>query len=271
VFREPLVHVLLLGVALFALHRWVAPPGADAEILVTADLVAGMRQDFQRRTGRPPTVEEEVAAIDKFVDDEVAVREALAMGLDRGDVIVRRRLIQKMEFLLENVEPLPDPSDADLSRYLSAHAARYATPARVSFVHVFAATQAHGEESRAVAEGLRTALVSGGDPSRLGDPFLRGREMRLQAETEIANAFGPAFAAAVMGLPDATWSEPIRSSFGWHVVRIDDRRPGAAPSLAAVRARVERDWREDRRQVSNAEARQRLRTRYVVRREGPGA
>jgi hypothetical protein len=131
------VHVLVLGVLLFALHRRVAPPRASEEIVVTPDAVAGMREDFKRRTGRMPSATDEKNMIDAYVADEVLVREALALGLDRGDVIIRRRLIQKMEYLLENTEPVPDPTDAELEAFIAAHPERYATPARVTFTHVF--------------------------------------------------------------------------------------------------------------------------------------
>ena len=142
--REPLLHVLALGVLLFALQRAVAPPSASEEIVVPGDALAGMREEFRRRTGRMPSATDEQAMLEKWVDDEVLVREALAMGLDRGDSIVRRRLMQKMEYLLENTEPVPAPTDAELETFLKAHADRYASPARVSFAHVFVSAQQAG-------------------------------------------------------------------------------------------------------------------------------
>jgi hypothetical protein len=269
--REPLLHVVVLGVLLFGLYAWVAPPRASEEIVVPADAVVAMREDFRRRTGRVASATDERAMVDAWVGDEVLVREALALGLDRGDAIVRRRLIQKMEFLIENTEPVPAPTETELSAYLAAHPERYGNPERISLTQVFVSAQRAGDGAAAEAASLRARLEDGADPAALGDPFLRGREFRLYAQSELANVFGASFAAAVMRLPDGTWSEPIRSSFGVHLVRITERRPGVAPTLSMARERVERDWREERRQALDREARERLKARYVVRIEGGGS
>jgi hypothetical protein len=268
--REPLVHVAVLGVLLFGLHRWVAPPNASREIVVPADALPSMRDDFRRRTGRMPSATDEQALVDAYVDDEILVREALALGLDRGDVVVRRRLIQKMQLLLENTETVPAPTDAELQAYLASHAGRYASPPRVSFTHVFVSSQRAGDRAGSEAEALRAQLDAGADPATLGDPFLRGRELRLHAQGELASIFGAPFAAEVMALPEGTWSAPLRSTFGLHLVRVSEKRPGTAPELAAVREQVEREWRVERRTALDRDARARLRARYVVRVEGPG-
>ena len=265
------MHVVLLGVLLFGLHRWVAPPRASEEIVVPAAAISAMSDDFRRRTGRMPSATDERAMIDAYVSDEILVREAQSMGLDRGDQIVRRRLIQKMEFLLENTEPVPAPTDADLEAYLQAHLGQYSSPARVSLTHVFVSAQRAGKGADAEAAALRTQLESGTDPASLGDPFLRGRELRLHSQGELAAIFGGGFAAAVMQLPKGTWSPPIRSSFGVHLVRVTEKRSGDAPTLPAVRQRVEREWRDERRQTLNREARARLRARYVIRVDGAGS
>jgi hypothetical protein len=268
--REPLVHVVLLGVLLFALHRWVAPPNASQEIVVPADALAGLRDEFRRRTGRMPSVTDEQALLDAYVNDEILVREGVALGLDRGDVVVRRRLIQKMQLLLESTEAVPAPTDAELQAYLDAHASRYASPPRVSFTHVFVSTQHAGDRAASEIDAFRTQLDAGADPATLGDPFLRGRELRLHAQGELASIFGAAFAADVMALPEGVWSAPLRSTFGFHLVRISEKRPGTAPEMGAVREQVEREWRAERRASLDRDTRARLRARYVVRVEGAG-
>jgi hypothetical protein len=268
--REPLVHVLVLGALLFVLHRAVAPPSAADEIIVPADTLAGMQEEFRRRTGRMPSATDEQAMLEKWVDDEVLVREAVAMGLDRGDTIVRRRLVQKMEYLLENTETVPAPTDAELETFIRAHADRYASPARVSFAHVFVSAQRAGAGAADEAIALRAKLDEGADPASLGDPFLRGRELRLHSQAELAGIFGPAFAAEVMQLPDGVWSRPIRSTFGVHLVRVSEKRAGTEPALATVRTQAERDWRDERRRMLDHEARARLRERYRMSVERPG-
>jgi hypothetical protein len=266
VLREPLLHVVVLGACLFALHRRVAPPRASQEIVVPADAIGGMRDDFRRRTGRMPSATDEKAMVDAWVNDEILVREALAMGLDRGDLVVRRRLAQKMEYLLENTDPVPAPTDAELEAFLRAHPQRYASPTRVSFTQVFVSAQRAGAGAAAEAEAVRTQLDGGADPSTLGDPFLRGRDFRLHSQGELAAIFGAPFAETVIKLPEGGWTA-VRSTFGVHVVRVTQVQPGTEPVLTAVRERVERDWRAARRDALDREARERLRAQYVVRME----
>jgi hypothetical protein len=261
--------VLVLGALLFVVHRAVAPPSASQEIVVPADALSGMREEFRRRTNRMPSATDEQAMLENWIDDEVLVREALAMGLDRGDTIVRRRLVQKMEYLLDNTETLPTPTDAELETFVKAHADRYASPARVSFSHVFVSAQRAGAGAADEAAALKAELDEGADPAPRGDPFLRGRELRLHSQPELAGIFGPSFAAEVMQLPEGAWSRPIRSTFGVHLVRVTEKRAGIEPTLDAVRTRVERDWRDERRRMLDREARERLRARYHVSVEQP--
>jgi peptidyl-prolyl cis-trans isomerase C len=260
---------MALGAALFGLHRWVAPSAPSRHIVVSAALIQGLRQDYLRRNGRLPTAAEEDGLVDRYVDDEVRYREALVLGLDRGDVIVRRRMVQKMQYLTEDTEPVPPPTEAELQAYVDAHPARYAVPERVSLTHVFAANERRGDAATTVAAAWQAALAAGAAPTALGDPFLRGQEFTLASEDELAGVFGPEFAAAVMALPVGQWSAPLRSSYGVHVVRLSERRGGTPASLAGVRDRVMRDWQEERREALDRAALARLRARYDLRIERP--
>jgi peptidyl-prolyl cis-trans isomerase C len=266
--REPLVHFVLLGVVVFAVHRWVAPPPRGNRIVVSEAILRGLRQEHLRQNGALPSPEEEAALIQRFVDNEILYREAIAQGLDRGDLIVRRRLVQKMEFVLDGEDPIAAPTDAELQAYLQAHAERYAVAARVALTQVFVSTDQHGADAERIAAELRAQLAGGADPSALGDPFLRGREFPQRTEREVAGIFGAPFAAQVMTLPIGEWSGPLRSSYGLHVVRVSERRTGRQPALREVRAAVLRDWEEERRAAVNAHALARLRQRYVVSVEG---
>jgi peptidyl-prolyl cis-trans isomerase C len=266
--KEPLLHFVVLGAAVVALHRWVAPPLLGRQIILSQSVIHGLRQDYLRRNGALPTAGEEAALIQRYIDNEVLYREALALGLDRGDIIVRRRLVQKMEFLTEGVEPLPEPADAELQAYLDAHAEHYAVDDLVTLVHVFAGTDRHGAAATSMASQWREQLLAGADPSALGDPFLRGREFTAVSEPELAGIFGGAFAAAVMRLPVGLWSAPIASSYGVHVVRVGAHVVGHQPPLAEVREAVRRDWRDERRAAADRAALVRLRQRYDIRIEG---
>jgi len=264
VLGEPLVHFFVLAVALLAVQQRFLQPEPRQRIVVSPEVVRGLRQDFVRRTGAEPSPAEAAALLERYLDNEVLYREALAQGLDRGDIIVRRRLIQKMEFVLEASEPIANPSDAELQQYLDTHAERYATRARVSLAHVFVSTDRHGDAAESQAAALQAQLAAGADPAPLGDPFLRGREFKLYTEAELAGIFGAAFVQAVMPLPVGAWSRPLRSSFGWHVVRLDQRTPGRVPEVREVRDSVLRDWLEERRTAAGRSALQRLRATYDI-------
>ncbi len=263
--REPLVHFVLLGAAIFALHRAVAPPPPAGTIVVTAAMQRGFQQEHLRRHGKPPTPEEARALVDRYVDTEVMLREALALGLDRGDIIVRRRLVQKMEFLNQASRPRLPPSDADLKALLDAHPERYALASRVTLEHVFVSAELHREDAPRVADELRARLDAGADPAHLGDPFLRGRVFRAATEGELAGIFGPAFAHAVQELPEGTWSTPLASSFGLHLVRVSDRSGGRQATLGEARRELVRDWEDEARERAARSALEELRTRYDVR------
>jgi hypothetical protein len=268
--REPLVHFVVLGGAFFALHAAVAPAPRDGRVVISGDFVAGLRREHQGRTGRPPTVEEERALVDRFVDEEVLYREAVALGLDRGDPIVRRRLAQKMVFVAED-GAAREPADAELAAYLAAHADRYCEAGRASFRHVFLGRDRRGPAAEADARQLLAALQGGAPAEAAGDPFLQGAAFARRTAAEIEAVFGAAFAAALPAAPLGTWSGPIASSFGVHLVRVEAREPGGLPPLAAVRGRVRADLLDERRGAAVREMRERLRARYHVEIQAPAA
>jgi peptidyl-prolyl cis-trans isomerase C len=268
--REPLVHFVLLGSLVFAVHQWLAPPRPTNRIVISDAVLRGLRQEHLRRTGALPSAAEEAALIQRFADNEMLYREAVAEGLDRGDLIVRRRLVQKMEFVLEAEDPIPEPSDAELQAYLDAHAERYAIAARVAMTQVFVSTDQHGADAERLAGALRTQLLAGADPATLGDPFLRGRDFTMRSERDLAGIFGAPFAAQVMGLHTDSWSAPLRSSYGLHLVRVTQRSPARQPTLQEVRSAVLQDWEDEHRTAANAQALARLRQRYEISVEGAG-
>ena len=185
-----------------SIARWLrGRPGRT--IVVTGAVRDGLRADWRRRTGSLPSADEERGLVRRWVDNEVLYREALAEGLDRGDVIIRRRLEQKMEFLLDAAADAREPSDAELQALLAAEAARFARPARLGLEHVFIARDRHAD-APAEAARLGRLLDGGAAPQTLGDPFVRGRSFASVRPSELAAIFGPAFARAVTELaPDA--------------------------------------------------------------------
>lgn len=262
--RHPLLHLALLALIVAGGLRLLRPFSRRC-IDVTAETRAGLVQDFARRAGRPPNDVELSRLISEYVDNEVLFREAEARKLGDGDIIVRRRLIQKMEFVAEGLAGDPSPQGEALATYFAAHADRYREPARVSLRHVFVSSDRHGATSQTLAATLREQLVaSPSENVRLGDPFPRGAEFTSLSQSELAGIFGLDFAIAVSSLPIGTWSAPLRSSYGFHLVLPTAMTPAALPSLGAISARVRSDYERERKQTLRRAVLDDLRKRYDI-------
>ncbi len=265
--RDPLVVFVLLSVGVFALDGW--PAGRETArpvIEITPDAVGRLRARWIAQWGREPTGEELQTLIDEAVDEEVLYREAQRLGLDRDDAIVRRRLAQKLTFLLEDAGDSGPPSQAQVEEYYARHAQRYRRPRRTTFDHVFLSGDGRVDPAGDAA-ALLGALRRGGNDGwqRLGDPFMLARSHPDRSDQEIAGLFGRAFADAVAELPVGGWNGPVASTYGVHLVRVNGRTPSRAPALAEVRERVTADLREDRRRERSLAAYRALRDDYEVR------
>jgi len=260
--REPLIWFLLAGGALFALDARRSDPEGN-RIVVTRQDQAHLADMWQAQTRRAPTPQELDMLIEQYIREEVLVREALRMGLDADDVIIRRRLVQKLEFLAGDLATAADPTEEELAEYFAQNRARYAEPERRSFAHVYFSADAR-EDARADAVAAQTKL--GDDNWRaMGDPFMLRRNYADLSERQISDLFGAEFARGVFALPPAEgWQGPIRSSYGWHLVRLEDVRAPFTPKLDAVRARVLDDWRSQRRREAQDAWYEALRDGYRI-------
>ena len=265
--RDPLVAFVLLAFGVFALDAWLTRSEAEQRVVeITPDRMDRLRARWVAQWGREPTGPELQTLIDEAVDEEILYREAQRLGLDRDDAIVRRRLAQKLTFILEDAGASRLPSEAEVQEYYARHAERYRRPGRTTFDHVFLSG-----DSRTNPAGDATALlaeVRAGDGSgwqRMGDPFMLARAYADRSDQEIAGLFGRVFADAVAGLPVGGWNGPVDSTYGAHLVRVHDRISSRAPALAEVRDRVTADLREDRRRERSLAAYQELRDEYEVR------
>jgi hypothetical protein len=271
--REPLVHFVLLGAALFAVWALLAgPPGPRSDrIVVTESQVAHLAELFRRTWGRDPTREELGGLIDDHVREEIFYREALAMGLDRDDTIVRRRLRQKLEFVVRDVAATQEPTEDELRGLLREYPERFRREPEVSFEHVFVNAERRGATARHDAEALLAALRAGDlEPGAAGDAFALPARVESARRDEIARDFGASFVSALADLPMGSWEGPIDSVFGLHLVRIAARDPGGVPPFEEIRDRITEDWRSERRERANEALFARLRERYSVE-VAPGA
>lgn len=272
--REPLVHFLLLGAAIFAAYHWLPTrrSGEPGKIVITQGQVEHLATGFARTWQRPPTAEELAGLVRDRVREEVYCREAKALGLDQDDTIIRRRLRQKMEFVSDDIAAQAEPTDADLNAYLQAHADTFRIEQRFSFRQVYLNPERHGEKLSQHAAELLVQLNQAGekaDVSAIGDPFLLEHDFSAAPAGEIAKQFGEEFVTKLGALQPGPWQGPIESGYGMHLVRISERTEGRVPTLAEVRDAVRRDWDNARRLAANESFYQELLKRYTVTIERP--
>lgn len=267
--KEPLLHFLLIGAGLFFLFARVGDPGPERadRIVVTADDVEQMATLWSRRWQRPPTLAELKGLVQARIREEVLYREALTLGLETDDTIVRRRMAQKMEFLLEDLAPPREPTDAELEAFLRDNAERFLQPARYSFTHVYLSTDKRGDQAfqdaRFLLEDLR---IRGQDADVLAvsDPFMLDLHMKDRTEHDIDRAFGRRFVEVLRQAPVGRWHGPVESAYGVHLVLVRERIGSPQPELAKVRDRVRDEFLHQRRREANEAMIERLKERYEI-------
>lgn len=259
-----MLHFLVIGITLFGVYQWVSPSDSGGRrIVITQGVIDDLVTQHVAARGREPSTTELNHLVESYVRDEILYREGVRLGLERDDIVVKRRVRQKIEMIAEEEASPGAPSDADLSAYLGANQARFVQPAIVTFEQVFIGESASGPGVHAVAF-TREALLRGGDPEELGKPTLLPHRMTRTPADLVARDFGSSFAAALETVPVGEWVGPIDSSFGAHYVRVSDRAPAAAPQLAAVRDHVVREWENERRQRARNNAYTKMRGEYQV-------
>jgi len=271
--REPLVQFLVVGALLFGAQSAVGQvqpdpsPEAFRPVIITAAQIETAAKEQENRSKRPVSVQEREAIAETLVREEIYYREAKALGLDRGDSIIRRRLVQKMRFLAEDGYASAQPTDEELRAFVAKTPRRYMRPHRVTFEHVFFSA-ARRAEHRADALDFLSRL-EGSKPVRGGDPFTHGGTIRSASEDSVRRMFGRGFSDALLAQPEGTWSDPISSAFGSHVVLIRKlAREGQRP-LAEVRDAATRDWRRAQGASQRGSAYAKMRARYTVEIEEP--
>jgi parvulin-like peptidyl-prolyl isomerase len=270
--REPLLQFVLIGVALFAAsERW----NRGAEPLTQADRVELTEGDLQQialgwvAQGRPaPSAAQLRSLADARVREEILYREALALGLDENDTIVRRRLAQKMEFLFEDVAALQEPTAGELTTWFELNRERFTQPGRITFRHLYFSPDRRADRARADAASAlpRIAGAAGDAPEAiaLGDPFMFQDFYGDRAPDDVAKTFGPSFTRAVFQVSPGRWAGPIDSGYGSHLVWVDAVTPARVPALEEVEADVRMAWTEEQRAAIRDAAFAAMRARYEI-------
>ena len=267
--QDPLLHFLLIGAALFLVFGLVKGPTGDQtnRIVITRGDIDALQANFSRTWQRPPTDSEMQGLIEDKVRDEIAYREAVAMGLDQDDAVIRRRLRMKMELLVEDVAGLSPPVDEDLEAYLLEHRESFRQQPQVSFKQVYLNSDKRSagveDEARKILAKL-SAAGSDVDPESFGDPSMLPRELPLYYINDIERLFGAAFSRELLQVEPGRWRGPVWSSYGLHLVFVRERIEGRDPELHEVREEVEREWSAQRRREFKEETYKKLRERYTV-------
>lgn len=270
--REPLLHFLVAGLALFLVHEALNPTAANRDasnrITLTEDDLRQITIAWQAQ-GRPlPTPEEMKRLVEMKIREEILYREALALGLDKNDTIVKRRLAQKLDFLAEDVAAMRDPTVNELRAWFEKNTARFALSPRASFRHLYFSPDRRGDRARdeAARALLKLAGKSGDWPgaSALADPFMFQDYYGDRSFEELAKLFGPGFAEALLEQQPGSWQGPIESGYGWHLVWVGSSTPGRVPGFEEVEQDVKAAWVTEQQAEAKRKAFEGMRARYEV-------
>jgi peptidyl-prolyl cis-trans isomerase C len=270
--REPLVHFLLLGAILFGVYASVQRGRGDVEqskqIRLTIDDFSQLVLIFQSQWRRDPTPEELRLLVEDKVREEVLYREALALGLDKNDTIVKRRMAQKMQFLAEDVAAAREPASEELGTWYEANRDQFALPPRISFRHLYFSPDRRGTRARDDAAAALTKLAGQPEDSNLAatlaDAFMFQEYYRDRAPEFLGKEFGPNFALAVAKLAPGSWQGPVESGFGWHLVFVDTLIPGRVPAFEEAEAEVRKAWLAEQKVQAWEKAYLDMRAKYTV-------
>lgn len=272
ILSEPLLHFFVVAALVFGGYRlFFAEPEQAADpqrVELTADDIRQLALTWLAQ-GRPePSPDEMRSLIDQKVTEEILFREAVALGLDQDDQIIKRRLAQKMDFLAADLAALEEPTDAQLADWYSKHSDRFALPPHASYRHLYFSPDKRGDGAHDDAAAALAALA--GKPAdapegkALADTFMLRNYYGDTTPEQTAKEFGPAFADALFGLKPGAWQGPVQSGYGWHLVWVDSIEPGRVPLYEEVKPDVKEAWLDDRYQEVKRTALEEMRSRYTV-------
>ena len=269
--REPLLHFLLIGLLLFGIYAYTNRGRIGIEsprqIVLSLDELRTMTAYFESQWQRPPTPQEFQAMVEDKIKEEVLYREGLAMGLDKDDTIVKRRMAQKMQFLAEDVAAAHEPSTAELKTWFEKNSDKFALPSRYSFRHVYFSPDKRG--TNAYSDCAQTLAKIAGQPEdspliASADRFMFQDYYGDRTPSAIAKEFGPQFAVALEKVKPGSWQGPIESGYGWHLVFVDTVIPGRVPAFEEVESEVKTAWLGEQKAQAWQKAYQTMRAKYTV-------
>jgi hypothetical protein len=269
--REPFTHFVLLGAALFFLNHHLEERSRFTRITITRQQVQGIADNYRLQYGGLPSAQQLDALVDNFIREEIFYHEALKLGLDADDEIIRRRLVQKYEFLQQDLASPAEPTESQLLDYYHQRLDQYRRPQTVTFTHVYFSTDGRGEnQAREAAQALASSLNLRGLSRAVddGDRFPGTYDFAALSGDELARVFGKeGLAQSIFDVEPNHWSQPLRSGFGWHTVYVSARQPGQQAAFNEAREDVRRDYIESERTRRNAETIAKLRRSFEIVRQ----
>lgn len=269
--RDPLPHFLIIGALLFVVFAWLQEPPVDNDpkrIVLTEDDLLQMVVALRTQGLPDPSTPQFRNLIEAKVREEVLYREALAMGLDQNDTIVKRRMAQKMEFLAEDLSALREPTEVELREWLEQHPDEFAYPPRATFRHIYFSFDERGDSAResagAALEGAGGLAFDAPEAASLGDPFMFQDYYADRSPAQVASVFGGGFSRALFEQESGSWAGPVESGFGWHLVYIDTLTPGRLPEFEEVEDEVKTRWIVNQRAEFKSTAYEIMREKYEV-------
>lgn len=264
--RDPLAHFLVVGLMFYGGTQYTQTEQQHKPITISAEHQETMAEHFSHAFLYPPKPEELAKLVEQSVADEVLYREGLRYGLDQDDPVVRKRLIQKMNFMLEGAATPPVPSQAELSAFFEANLERYRQAEKITFQHVFFDKQrrqaATAEDAVATLKSLKSATVN--ESSVAGDPFIRGNNFTQLNAEQIDRIMGAGFTDQMKQAIPQEWYGPINSPYGAHLIKIASHVPATTPALLLVRERVYADWKQTETEKLKDAALRKLVAQYPV-------
>lgn len=276
--KEPLLHFVLAGAAIYALFAWFGQTESeeaivdDNTIVITEGELDWLAEMWQKKWNRPPTDEEMLGLVRQQLRETVLYREAISMGLDKDDVIIRRRLAQKLEFLSQDLLQPKPPTDQELQAFFETNIDNYKMPPLITFTHAFLDPDKREEQTLKDAEKLKASLVATGKApaadSDLGDRFMLQSYYPERAEADISKLFGSEFSRSIINLEAGKWHGPVLSGYGTHLVYVHALQEFPPPKFDQVAERLRVDWMNEKRAELNNEYIASLLKRYKVVVEG---
>ena len=271
--REPLLHFILIGAAIFGAYVIYGAPEEeeamnDRRIVIDKAIIDSFVARWKARWYREPTRQELSGLVNHHIRETILYQEAIALGLDKDDPVTRRRMAQKLEFLTRDIADLKQPAEGELERYYQENQDEYKNPDLITFTHIYIDPDKRGDATLDDANALLAELTAAGIPDALaadkGDRFMLPNSFSLQTRIEVSKSFGSGFTDSIMKLQPGQWHGPVLSGYGTHLVYVSALENGSVPAFDEVKDKVMQDWQASQQEKVEKQFYEELKSRYEI-------